>query len=150
MAAIEAQRRTENALAGLLHGPGDIDELAAIKAEEWSDLRLFDLLASLKTTCGGESVASPHKTAGENQTVAVAPGISLSLAHDAGYWYAQLTLKGVSARRFLTSGGPTVWQARGATPQEATASLARAMGKSRRAVLVESYAKRILDDDSVG
>jgi hypothetical protein len=151
MAAISANRQAQSTLAGLLHGPGRIEELAEIKAEDWSEQRLFELLQTLKETCGGESVESAHKAASANQTVPVAPGISLALAHDAGVWFAQLTLKGVTARRFLPGpGGPAHWHGRGGSPQEALDSLARAMGKSRRSALVEGYAQRVLEDDPVG
>jgi hypothetical protein len=151
MAAIAANRQAHNTLAGLLHGPGRVEDLATIKAEAWEDQRLFELLLTLKETVGGESVESSHKAASPNQTVAVAPGIAFSITHDAGLWFTQLTLKGVSARRFLPgAGGPAQWHGRGETPHEALEALTRAMGKSRRSALVEGYAQRVLDDEPVG
>ncbi|MEB3329203.1 MAG: hypothetical protein VKQ33_08240 [Candidatus Sericytochromatia bacterium] len=151
MAAIAEHRQAQSTLAGLLHGPGRIEDLATIKAEGWEAQGPFELLLALKEACGGESVESIHKAASPNQTVAVAPGITFTIAHDAGVWFTQLSLKGTSARRFLPgAGGPAQWHGRGASPQEALEALARAMGKSRRAALVEGYAQRVLEDDAAG
>lgn len=149
MAAIEAQRQAQQTLGGLLHGPGNMDALGEIKAEDWSEKGLYELLASLKEISGGEVVESPHKVVGVNQTLPVAPGIALSLSHDNGWWYAQLTLKGLAARRFLF-GGPSQWQARGETPQEALQEVFQALGTSRRAALLAGYAQRIVEDEASG
>lgn len=144
MAAIEAQRQAQQTLGGFLHGPGDIDALGEIKAEDWSEKGLYELLATLKEISGGEVVESTHKVVGVNQTMPVAPGIALSVAHDNGFWYAQLTLKGLAARRFLF-GGPGQWQARGETAEEALQLVFQAMGKGRRAALLAGYAQRVVD-----
>jgi uncharacterized protein YidB (DUF937 family) len=144
MAAIEAERKSQQTLGGLLHGPGDLEGLGEIKAEAWSEKGLYELLAALKEVSGGETVTSGHKVVGVYQTQPVAPGISLSLAHDTGIWYAQLTLKGLAARRFL-AGGPTQWQARGETPQEALQGVVQALNKDRRAALVADYAQRVVE-----
>lgn len=149
MEAIEAQRKAQQTLGGLLHGPGDLEALGEIKAEDWSKKGLFELLASLKEISGGEVVESVHKAVGANQTMPVAPGIALSLAHDNGWWYAQLTLKGLAARRFVL-GGPGQWQARGETAQEALQQVFQAMSKARRAALLAGYAQRIVDDEASG
>lgn len=146
MEAIEVQQRAQQSLAGLLHGPGLPEELAGINSEAWGDMRFLELLQSLKVTTGGEAVVSGHKVKGEDQQTAVLPGISATLSHDAGVWYAELTLKGVAARRF-GAGGPTRWQAQGETPEGATEALAQVIARARRTTLVQGYAERVLQGD---
>ena len=60
----------------------------------------------------------PHPRLAFALTTVLTAAITLTLAHDLGWWYAKLVLAGETGRSFL-HGEYTQWKGRGRTPQEA-------------------------------
>lgn len=142
----EHQRQAQDNLSHFLHAAGSPEELAQIRAaaDVGSD-DLYGFLTGITTAYGGESVRGTARIAGDDQQEAVAPGISLTLAHDLGTWYAKLLLTGDTGRRFL-NGEMTMWRARGKSPSEAIENVVRKAGQARQRQAIQDYAHRIVQD----
>jgi hypothetical protein len=142
----QARIHQENLQFALLQQarPEDIAKLRSLS--EVKDESLFEFLEALKKTYSGESVRGSGRLPSEEQTEAVAPGITLTLAHDLGWWYAKLHLAGETGRQFL-HGEYTQWKGRGRTPEEAVDAVIKRCGASRQQKLIQEYAARLVDGE---
>lgn len=143
----ERTRIQQENLSHFLVQGANPEELAKIRGEgEIAERNLMDFLAALKETYGGESVRGTGRLASDEQLEAVAPGITLTLAHDLGWWYAKLVLAGETGRAFL-HGEYTQWKGRGRTPQDAVDALIKRVSASRQQRLIQEYAAKLVSDD---
>jgi hypothetical protein len=145
--AANARMQQENVDHFLMQNasPEDIAKLRS--GSEIAEKNLVDFLTALKETYGGgESVRGTGRLASDEQTEAVAPGITMTLAHDLGWWYAKLVLSGETGRQFL-HGEYTQYKGRGRTPQEAIDAMVRRAGAARQQRMIQEYAARLVADD---
>ena len=133
-------------LSHFLHGAGLPEDLAKIKgAPDVANQELYTFLEAIKSQYGAESVRGTGRLAGEDQLEAVSPGVTLTLAHDLGYWYAKLVFSGDTGRQFL-NGEFTQWRARGRTPAEAVEAVLKRCGASRQQKMIQEYAAKLVKD----
>lgn len=141
-----ARMQQENLQHFLVQGANP-EELAKIRAGgELMSKNLDEFLNALKETYGGESMRGTGRLASEEQTEAVAPGITFTLSHDLGWWYAKLVLSGETSRQFL-QGGFTQWKGRGHTPQEAIDAVIKRCGAARQQKMIQEYAAKLVGED---
>jgi hypothetical protein len=137
-------RMQQENLAHFMHGAGTPEEVARLRGElELPGDDLYGFLQGIKDQYGGESVRGTGRLAGDEQLEAVSPGVSLTLAHDLGFWYAKLVFSGDTGRKFL-HGEYTQWRARGRTPQEAIENVIKRCGLSRKEKLIQEYAAKMV------
>lgn len=140
-----AEQRQDVMAHHLLRGatPDDIAEL--MMASEVGDKSLYDFLEAIKHEYGGESSEGDMRQISPNQVDAVSPGITLTLSHDLGHWFAFLHFKGATGKKYL-QGGYAQWKARGKTPQEAVENVIRKAAQGRQQVMIQDYAARMVAD----
>ncbi len=145
-AELAAARQQQMTLSGFaMQGIGP-EELAHFKGSaDVAEKNLFDFLTAIKQSCGREWIRGSARLAADDQTEAVAPGITITLSHDLGTWYAKLSLSGDTGRKFL-NGEYTQWKGRGSTPQEAIDAVIRRCGASRQQRAIQEYASRMVQD----
>ena len=137
----------QDAMAHHLLRGADPEELAELMiAGEVGEKNLFDFLEAIKHNYGGESTDGDHRKPGTDQLDAVSPGISLTLNHDLGTWYAKLQFTGATGRRYL-QGGYAQWKARGKTPHEAVNNVMRKCAQARQQVMIQDYAARMVAEN---
>lgn len=143
---LEHQRQAQENLSHFLHGNGSAEELAKLRgAADVGGDDLYGFLQGVVTTYGGESVRGSTRLPSEDQLEAIAPGITLTLAHDLGIWYAKLAFAGDTGRKFL-NGEMTQWKARGRTPDEAVLNVMKKAGLARQRQAIQDYAQRMVAD----
>lgn len=141
---LEYTRIQQENLSHFLHAGATPEDLALLKeGSDIGDQGLFDFLAAIKESYGGESVRGSTRLSSDEQTEAVAPGVTLTLSHDLGMWYAKLVFAGDTGRRFM-QGEYTQWKGRGRTPQEAIEAVLKRCGASRQQKMIQDYAARMV------
>ena len=137
-------RQHQESLGHFLHGQTTPEDLARLKGEmDVADQELYRFLETIKATYGGESVRGSGRLPGDEQLEAVSPGVSLTLAHDLGFWYAKLVFSGDTGRKFL-NGEYTQWRARGRSPAEAVEAVIKKAGASRQQRMIQEYAAKMV------
>lgn len=124
----------------------DPEELAELMiAGEVGQKNLYEFLEALKHNYGGESVDGDQRKPGADQMDAVSPGMTVTLAHDLGHWYAKIQLSGVTAKRYFP-GGMAVWKGRGKTPHDAVNNAMRRCAQARQQVMIQEYAAKMVTE----
>lgn len=143
---LEHTRMQQENLSHFLLQNATPEDFAKIRAgADLGEKNLIEFLTALKETYGGESVRGSGRLPSDEQTEAVAPGITLTLAHDLGWWYAKLVLAGETGRQFL-QGEYTQWKGRGRTPEEAIEAVIKRCGSARQQKMIQDYAAKLVSD----
>ncbi|MDB5100713.1 MAG: hypothetical protein JWM80_5134 [Cyanobacteria bacterium RYN_339] len=143
----DMNRMQQENLSHMLLSNASPEDMAKLKGlAEVADQSLFEFLNALVHQYGGESVRGSGRMPSEEQTEAVAPGITMSLSHDLGWWYAKLHMHGETGRSFL-HGEYTQWKGRGRTPEEAVEAVIKRCGASRQQRMIQEYAAKLVSDN---
>jgi hypothetical protein len=125
--------------------PEDLAEL--MLAADVAQKSTYEFLEAIKNQFGGESIdVTTHRSIGEQQVDPISPGITLTVSHDMGVWWAKLQFSGATAKRYYPS-GHAVWKARGNTPQAAVDSVIKRCAQTRQQAMIQDYAARMVAEN---
>lgn len=143
----DSQQAQDHLAQHMLRGATPEELADLMLAADVAQKNTFDFLQAIKQEYGGESVeGTEHRSVGVEQLDPLSPGITLSVSHDLGLWWAQLKFSGVTAKRYFP-GGMAVWKARGKTPQEAVDNAMRRCAKARQQQMIHEYASRMVAEE---
>jgi hypothetical protein len=142
-----SQQAQENLAHHMLRGATPEDLADLMLAGEVAEKNTFDFLQAIKQEYGGESVdLTDHRRVGTEQLDPVSPGITLTVSHDLGLWWAQIKFTGATGKRYYPA-GMAVWKARGKTPQEAVDAVIKRCAQARQQMMIQEYASRMVAEN---
>jgi hypothetical protein len=145
--AASSQQAQDHLAQHMLRGATPEELADLMLASDVAQKNTFDFLQAIKQEYGGESMDhTDHRSVGAEQVDPVSPGITLTVSHDLGLWWAQLKFSGATAKRYYP-GGMAVWKARGKTPQEAIDNALRRCAKARQQQMIHEYAARMVAEE---
>lgn len=145
--AADSQQAQDHLAQHMLRGATPEELADLMLAADVAQKNTFDFLQAIKQEYGGESMdGTEHRSVGTEQLDPVSPGLTLTVSHDLGLWWAQLKFSGATAKRYYP-GGMALWKARGKTPQEAVDNVMRRCAKARQQAMIHDYAARMVAED---